>query len=79
MWTSTSAASARKGAPGIYLDEFGGMKVVEVNTGRIKRLIEKRKEQGFSNASINRELAALKRAFNLADRCTPPKVAQVPL
>jgi integrase len=54
------------------------MKVVEVNTSRIKQLIEKRREEGFSNASINRELAALKRAFNLAARCTPPKVAQVP-
>lgn len=60
------------------MEEFEGMKVVEVNTTRIKKLIEKRKEQGFSNASINRELAALKRAFNLAARCTPPKVALVP-
>lgn len=60
------------------LEEFKGMKVVEVNTTRIKKLIEKRKEEGFSNASINRELAALKRAFNLAARCTPPKVALIP-
>jgi integrase len=60
------------------MEEFKGMKVVDVTTSRIKKLIEKRKEQGFSNASINRELAALKRAFNLAIRCTPPKVALVP-
>jgi integrase len=54
------------------------MKAVEVTTSRIKKLIEKRKGQGFSNASINRELAALKRSFHLAARCTPPKVALVP-
>ena len=60
------------------LEEFGGMKVVEVNTSRIKQLIEKRRGEGYSNASINRELSALKRAFNLAARCTPPKVAMVP-
>jgi integrase len=60
------------------LEEFEGLRAVEVNTTRIKQLIEKRREQGYSNASINRELAALKRAFNLAVQCTPPKVPQVP-
>jgi integrase len=60
------------------LEEFGGMKAAEIDTSKIQKLIEKRMEEGFSNASINRELAALKRAFNLAQRCTPPKVAQVP-
>ena len=35
------------------LDEFGGMKAVEVTTTRIKQLIEKRKKQGSPNASSN--------------------------
>jgi integrase len=45
---------------------------------KVKEFIEKRRNDGLSNASINRELASLKRMFNLAAQSTPPKVAQVP-
>ena len=58
--------------------EFEGMSATEVNTPNIKRYIEKRMSKGLANGTINRELAALKKAFNLAARCTPPKVAHVP-
>ena len=57
---------------------FGNCPVSRINTPTIKRYIAHRLDQGASNASINRELSAVKRSFNLAIRCTPPKVAQVP-
>src|SRR5713101_2653615 len=37
-----------------------------ITTDRIKKYIEQRQEAGASDAQINRELAALKRMFNLA-------------
>jgi len=62
-----------------YLKEFfGGMRATEVTTDKIKAYVDKRMEKGLSNASINRELAALKRMFHLAAQCTPPKVNLIP-
>jgi integrase len=57
---------------------FGGLKVTEITTASVKAYIEKRMQEGLSNASINRELAALKRMFHLAAECTPPKVSLIP-
>jgi integrase len=36
------------------------------------------KRKGKSNATVNRELAVLRKAFNLAKEATPPKVAWMP-
>ena len=38
--------------------EFGGMKVTDITTPRIKQYIQKRMDEVISNATINRELAA---------------------
>lgn len=63
-----------------YLKKFFGdtERVTNITTDRIKTYIDKRMGEGLSNASINRELAALKRMFHLGAQCTPPKVNMVP-
>jgi integrase len=44
---------------------FGNLKAHSVGTDRVKAYTAKRIEEGVANATINRELAALKRMFNL--------------
>jgi len=57
---------------------FGVMRVTDITTAKIKAYIEQRMSRGLSNASINRELGALKRIFHLAAQSTPPKVNHIP-
>ena len=45
---------------------FNGKTAHDITTADVKAFIKKRQEQGASNGEINRELSALKRAFNLA-------------
>jgi integrase len=57
---------------------FEKMRATDITTDKIKAHIEKRMKNGLSNASINRELAVLKRMFSLGMQSTPPKVNLIP-
>lgn len=58
---------------------FGELRAVDVTTDLINRYIEKRRAGGTQNGTINRDLAALKRAFYLGYRSSPRKVYHVPV
>lgn len=45
---------------------FAGWRVLHITTPAIRAYVEKRQGEGAQNATINRELVALKRMFNLA-------------
>lgn len=57
---------------------FGHLRAVQVGTDQISRYVEKRQCERAANATINRELACLKRMFNLGAQSSPPKILRVP-
>jgi len=57
---------------------FGHQRANEVGTRAIQEYIKQRRTEGIKNSTINRELSLLRRAYNLALRAEPPKVASTP-
>ena len=57
---------------------FGDLRAADFSTTHLKAYIRDRRKDNAANASINRELAVLRRAFRLAAAEDPPLVARVP-
>ena len=59
---------------------LAAVKAADFGSNHIRKYIRERKSisKTPSNAIINRELAILRRAFNLAAQCNPPKVSRIP-
>jgi integrase len=57
---------------------FGHLRAISVTTDLIENYVINRQEKGAANATINREMAFLKRSYNLGRCTTPPKVFRMP-
>ncbi len=57
---------------------FENAKAGAVSTDMLRAYVARRQKQGAQNATVNRELSFLRRAFNVARKASPPKVRIVP-
>jgi integrase len=57
---------------------FAGRRSDEITTDHVNQYVENRLDQGMSNASINRELAFLRLAYNLARKAAKLKPEMIP-
>gem|GEM_PF-123761 len=60
------------------LPAFGNRKASQITTDQVKAYIVNRLTEGAKPGTINRELEAMRHAFLLARKATPPKVHMVP-
>jgi integrase len=58
---------------------FGAMRAADVTSSVINKYVDRRLDEGAANATVNRELAVLKKMFRLAYyKACPAKVTRVP-
>lgn len=70
IWTKVVAKNLRP--------FFGTLKAQRLSTDRMDEYRVRRKSQGRTDATVNRELSILRTAFHNARKRTPPKVIAVP-
>jgi integrase len=56
---------------------FGNIRAAELSTSHIRKYVAKRLSDGAANATVNRELEIVERAYRLASECEPPKVVRL--
>ncbi len=59
------------------LPAFGHLRAAEFGSNHVGRYIEQRRRAEAANATINRELAIVRRAFTLAAQADPPRVTRL--
>jgi integrase len=63
----------------LHLEPFFGLRrVSEVTTDLVAKYVDQRQIENAENATINREMAALKRMFRIGMYSTPPKELRLP-
>lgn len=72
-WTPKGAEKPKAGR---LKQRFGGLRALAISTDSLNRYVSWCREEGLSNATINRDLSALRRAFKLAQRAG--KIQKVP-
>lgn len=58
---------------------FGDIQASQITTDLLTEYMLKCQKDGLENATINRDLAALHKAFTLGFKCTPKKVQSIPV
>ena len=53
---------------------IGDVRAAQLGTRHVERYIDQRREEGAAEATINRELAIIRRAFSLGFKSDPPRV-----
>jgi integrase len=62
----------------LHLDPaLGNIRAAQLSSEDLKRYILRRRDEKAADATINRELAIIRRAFSLAAKSSPPKVNRV--
>ena len=63
----------------LHLKPFlGSVPAAQLDSRQLERYVDTRREEHASNATINRELACLKRMYQLAYQASPPRVSSIP-